>query len=158
VNSSSQESDADDSPKKRKSVDQSPPIRSPPVEISPEKPVHFSEKPESTPTPAEKTSQVKSSSEPSKEPVSQESKKSAVEEVKEPVSEEVKEPTPEKGKKPVIEKTIKPVEKVQDQKPDGDKNEREPVESKSEGAVEETMGRSRRRLSRLDSGSKRFVS
>lgn len=40
VTSSSQESDGDESPKKRpKPTEKSPPIRSPPLEISPEKPV-----------------------------------------------------------------------------------------------------------------------
>ena len=156
MNSSSQESDADDSPKKRKSVEQSPPIRSPPVEISPEKPVHFVEKTESIP--AEKTSpdsQVESTCEVTNEPISQQNKEPAVEENKEPVSKEVKEPSPEKERKPANEDKVEPTESFKDRKPEQSKKDREPVESKSEGAVEETMGRSRRRLSRLDSGSKR---
>lgn len=107
MNSSSQESDADDSPRKRRSLDQSPPFHSPPVEISPEKPAPAAEK-------------------------------------EEPAHEEKQDPIAANSSGETTQELFKQSENL-------------PGESKSEGAIEEseTMGRSKRRLSRLDSGSKR---
>lgn len=110
MNSSSQESDADDSPRKRRSLDQSPPFHSPPVEISPEKPAPAAEKGE-------------------------------------PVHEEKQDPSTQLAANSSGDTIQEPVKQ----------SENLPGESKSEGAIEEseTMGKSKRRLSRLDSGSKR---